>query len=215
MIKIPQNNKFKKYNRKCIFKNTKLMHYKNENFVLSSPYAYGLVALESGSLDFIQIRALYNISSKGVKERRALRKRPKKLAEEACDNSFSVSHIFKNANEIINSSKNDIYKKLKKSRRFKKGKISLGVAVRFATTAKPLGIRMGKGKGEINFWHTPVKKGLVILQIRKDVKPLQAIFTLKQIQYRIPFNTKIVCKDLKLSNYLFLKKNVMKIFKNK
>jgi len=61
-------------------------------------------------------------------------------------------------------------------------------------TRKPVGVRMGKGKGGIHTWGFPVRRGRIIIQVRKNISYSLAVKSLLQVKYRLPFLTKIVFK---------------------
>jgi len=88
------------------------------------------------------------------------------------------------------------YKTLAKSikiagRRKRKNKIKLFVNIDKPMTGKSLGVRMGKGKGSIKYWGCAVRKGQLLLQVKKRV-PIKAVISgLKQTAIRLPFDTKI------------------------
>jgi large subunit ribosomal protein L16 len=64
----------------------------------------------------------------------------------------------------------------------------------YPVTSKSAGIRMGKGKGNVNFWVFPVKKGRLLFET-KNILPRLAYFGLRQAQYRLPCLTKIVFRN--------------------
>jgi len=47
----------------------------------------------------------------------------------------------------------------------RQAKIWINVFPHISSTAKPLGSRMGKGKGSLNFWFAPIFVGTIILEI--------------------------------------------------
>ena len=58
---------------------------------------------------------------------------------------------------------------------------------------KPAEIRMGKGKGAVNFWVCRVKPGTILFRIRiKPVYRLIGVRAFRQIQNKLPINTKII-----------------------
>ncbi|MDR3208674.1 MAG: 50S ribosomal protein L16 [Rickettsiales bacterium] len=58
-------------------------------------------------------------------------------------------------------------------------------------TAKPLGVRMGKGKGAVEYWICRVKPGRVMFEM-DGVKPEIAIEALTLAAAKLPVKTKIV-----------------------
>jgi len=73
----------------------------------------------------------------------------------------------------------------------RKNKIKLFANIDRPMTAKSLGVRMGKGKGAIDFWGCPIRKGQLILQVKRQVRPRAVARGLKQASIRFPFLTKI------------------------
>ncbi len=60
-------------------------------------------------------------------------------------------------------------------------------------TAKPLGVRMGSGKGAVEFWVAVVKPGRVLFEI-SGVPEEQAREALRLASHKLPCNCKIVTK---------------------
>jgi large subunit ribosomal protein L16 len=58
-------------------------------------------------------------------------------------------------------------------------------------TAKPLGVRMGKGKGTVEYWVCRVKPGRIMFEM-DGVKPEIAIEALTLASAKLPVKTKIV-----------------------
>jgi ribosomal protein L16/L10AE len=63
-------------------------------------------------------------------------------------------------------------------------------------TKKPIGTRMGKGKGAVNKWGMLVRCGRILVQIRDTAKVELAFKCLRQVKYRLPFKSKIICKNV-------------------
>jgi ribosomal protein L16/L10AE len=63
-------------------------------------------------------------------------------------------------------------------------------------TKKPIGTRMGKGKGPVNKWAMIIKRGRILVQIRDAVKVELAFKCLRQVKYRLPFKSKIICRNV-------------------
>lgn len=76
----------------------------------------------------------------------------------------------------------------------KKGTLLHNIYVNYPITARPIGTRMGKGKGNIQDWAMPVKKGHILFEI-KNIKEEVAInaFRLASLKLKIP--TKIINKN--------------------
>jgi large subunit ribosomal protein L16 len=101
---------------------------------------------------------------------------------------------FVNFNQI-ESCRNTILRKTNR-----KVKIWLKLFFYSSITSKPIGTRMGKGKGKIISWASKLKKGALIFEISGLNKNL-LLFSLKSCQIKFPIKTKI-CKK----NFLWLTK---------
>ena len=73
----------------------------------------------------------------------------------------------------------------------KQGRLKLNIFPQTPITKKPLEIRMGKGKGNVDHWVYKVKSGMLLLEIESENVSL-AIRAIKLIQIRIPLTTQIV-----------------------
>ena len=60
-----------------------------------------------------------------------------------------------------------------------------------SVTKKPLETRMGKGKGNVEFWVAPVKPGTIIFEIG-GVGETEALEALKLAGDKLPVKTRIV-----------------------
>lgn len=90
-------------------------------------------------------------------------------------------------------------KAIKTSRRKKrKNRIKLFVNIDRPMTSKSLGVRMGKGKGSLDYWGCPIRKGQLILQVKKKVRSRPALLGLHQSSIRFPFSTFIETNQRKL-----------------
>lgn len=86
----------------------------------------------------------------------------------------------------IVSIRQTINKKIKK-----KGKLKMNIFPNTQISKKPLEVRMGKGKGNVNRWVFKVKTGVVLCEIETFALDI-GINALKLAQYKIPIKTKIV-----------------------
>jgi large subunit ribosomal protein L16 len=73
----------------------------------------------------------------------------------------------------------------------RKGKIWIKIFPSIPVTAKPSEVRMGKGKGNVDFWCSPVKAGTILFEIQ-GVTQQKGIFALLKVQKKIFFKTKII-----------------------
>lgn len=82
------------------------------------------------------------------------------------------------------------------NRKLKKiGELFLRVFPSKPITKKPAETRMGKGKGNPEFWVCPVKRGRIILEISGNLTLEQAKEILKSVTYKLPIKTKFISKD--------------------
>ena len=72
----------------------------------------------------------------------------------------------------------------------KLGKTNIKVFPHHQISKKPLEVRMGKGKGNVDHWVFNVKTGFTICEIKTNFL-LKAIKALKLAQIRLPIKTKI------------------------
>lgn len=84
-----------------------------------------------------------------------------------------------------------ISKIIKGDKRLKKGVIKANFNLTAPITKKSTGVRMGKGKGNVNSWVFPVNCGRVLFEV-KDIDVQVGLLGLQQAQYRLPFLTKLV-----------------------
>jgi large subunit ribosomal protein L16 len=84
-----------------------------------------------------------------------------------------------------------ITKTIKGDKRLKKGVIKSNFNLTVPVTKKSTGVRMGKGKGNVNSWVFPVSCGRVLFEL-KDVDIQVGLLGLRQAQYRLPFLTKLI-----------------------
>ncbi len=77
----------------------------------------------------------------------------------------------------------------------KKGKVRINIFPDMPITRKPLEVRMGKGKGNVDHWIFKVRSGVTLCEIETPdtVIGLQA---LKLAQIKIPIRTRIINKQI-------------------
>lgn len=88
----------------------------------------------------------------------------------------------------IESSRIVISKHLKRT-----GKIWIRIYPDKPVTKKPIEVRQGKGKGDVEFWAALVQPGKILFEIA-GVSPEIAIRALKLASYKLPIKTLIVSK---------------------
>lgn len=62
-----------------------------------------------------------------------------------------------------------------------------------AVSAKPLEIRMGKGKGAFSYWACRVKSGMVLFEL-KNISYKKAIEIFNNASYKLPIATRVIKK---------------------
>jgi len=78
-------------------------------------------------------------------------------------------------------------KKLKR-----KGKIWYNIFPNLPITAKPIEIRMGKGKGNLKHWSSFVSTGFIILEVISNISRLSTVEILKKASLKLPLKTKVI-----------------------
>lgn len=73
----------------------------------------------------------------------------------------------------------------------KRGRLNLCVFPQTPITKKPIEIRMGKGKGNVDHWIAKIKPGTILCYIN-SLSHVLALNALKYAQIKIPFKTKII-----------------------
>jgi large subunit ribosomal protein L16 len=86
----------------------------------------------------------------------------------------------------IQSVKQVINKKIKKI-----GRLKVNVFPQIPVSKKPVEVRMGKGKGNVDHWVFRVKAGVVLYEI-ETTSLLNSIKALELSQRRLPLKTKII-----------------------
>lgn len=76
----------------------------------------------------------------------------------------------------------------------RKGKIWLRVYPMIPKTAKPLEVRMGKGKGNVSYWETSLYPGNILFEITtNELRYAEKGFL--QVQKRLSFKSKIIKRN--------------------
>lgn len=88
----------------------------------------------------------------------------------------------------IESARQIISKKTKR-----KSKIWIKIFTYLPITSKPIGIRMGKGKGKIACWGAKISTGTIIFELSGQNKTL-LFLSLSSCKYKLPIKTKICYK---------------------
>ena len=73
------------------------------------------------------------------------------------------------------------------------GIIRIKIRAYLPVTAKPVAVRMGRGKGKVAFSIAPVKKGTLLFEIYCPIKDV-ALKAIRQGAFRLPIQTLIIKK---------------------
>ena len=71
------------------------------------------------------------------------------------------------------------------------GKMWIRVFPHIPVTSKALGVRMGGGKGSVDYWMCQVKPGLILFEV-DGVADSVAVEALRKAATKLPFETKVV-----------------------
>ena len=77
----------------------------------------------------------------------------------------------------------------------KKGSYIIKIFPNYTITKKPLEVRMGKGKGNVDSWVFPIKKGTLFVEI-KDIPQAKAFELFQSCQSKLPINIKFINNDI-------------------
>ena len=83
----------------------------------------------------------------------------------------------------------EIGRKLKKTA----GKLWINIFPHIPVTSKAVGVRMGKGKGAVDYWTSQVRPGQIVLEI-SGVSPILAKNILLKASFKLPIRTKIISR---------------------
>lgn len=73
----------------------------------------------------------------------------------------------------------------------RRGKIWINIFPSIPATTKPIGARMGKGKGAVSFWYIPVDVGTILFEIT-GVTFFKARLALLKGAKKLPIRTKLI-----------------------
>lgn len=77
----------------------------------------------------------------------------------------------------------------------RRGKLWIRLFPFVPVTSKPVEVRMGKGKGAVDFFVAPVRAGSILYEISGVPKEI-AIQALKSGAKKLPISTKVICRSL-------------------
>jgi large subunit ribosomal protein L16 len=96
----------------------------------------------------------------------------------------------------IEAARKAIRKRIKK--KYKIRPLLIGFSDRVATK-KSSGVRMGKGKGNLNFWYFFAKSGRVIFELNKKIPKIIAYKAFRASGFKFGTGIKFICKFKNLS----------------
>ena len=103
---------------------------------------------------------------------------------------IKVQNSFRLTSVQIEASRKVITRQIRK--KFK-SRLRFCIFADLGITKKSSGVRMGKGKGNIHSWCTPVKAGRILFEINKNFIPINTIFkAFSLVEKKIPGKLKIV-----------------------
>lgn len=73
----------------------------------------------------------------------------------------------------------------------RKGKLWILLFPSISVTSKPIENRMGKGKGNVSHWITPIKAGTMLFELQ-GISKQESYLILQKMQKKLSFKTKIV-----------------------
>ena len=76
----------------------------------------------------------------------------------------------------------------------KSGKLFINIFPQLARTKKPLEVRMGSGKGNVEEWVAVVKEGKIMFELT-DVSEATAREAFRLANYKLPIKTKFIKKE--------------------
>lgn len=97
--------------------------------------------------------------------------------------SISVGRLTAKQIEAMRQSINKIIKKF--------GRLIINIFPDTPISKKPIEVRMGKGKGNVDHWIAKIQSGVVLCQIETSSVQL-GLKALKAAQYKLPIKTKII-----------------------
>lgn len=77
----------------------------------------------------------------------------------------------------------------------RRGKVWIRIFPDKPITRRAAESRMGKGKGEVEYWAAVVKPGRIMFEIGGDVTDSTALRALKLASYKLPIKTKVVHRE--------------------
>jgi len=77
----------------------------------------------------------------------------------------------------------------------RRGKVWIRIFPDKPITKRAAESRMGKGKGDVEYWAAVVKPGRIMFEIGGDVDEKSALEALRLASYKLPIKTKVVRRE--------------------
>jgi len=81
----------------------------------------------------------------------------------------------------------------------RRGKVWIRVFPDWPITKRPAEVKMGGGKGDLDYYVALVKKGAIVFEVG-GVAEAVALESLRRASHKLPLKTKIIKKDVNVSN---------------
>lgn len=125
-----------------------------------------------------------------IKYKKTKKGRLRKFEFKANDLNFGTIGLKAAESGILNSKQIEAARQAITRKIKRKGKVWIKIFPDLPITAKPTGVRMGKGKGNISHWGARVRSGNVLFEIC-GIKFSSAIGALQTGGAKLPIKTKI------------------------
>ena len=131
------------------------------------------------------------ISPKQVKYKKTRKGRLSKYEFKANSLKFGIIGLKAVEAGLINTKQIEAARQAVVRKTKRRGKIWVRIFPNISITSKPIGVRMGKGKGQVSHWAAKVKGGTMIFEICGLDNNI-ALTALKAGSAKLPIKTKII-----------------------
>lgn len=130
---------------------------------------------------------------KRVKYRKSQRGTRRGIATSGCEVAFGEFALKALANGWLKNTQIEAVRVILARQLHKGGKLWIRVFPDKSVTKKPAEVRMGKGKGELDYWVSVVKRGKILFELG-GVPEEFARQCFRLAAYKLPFRTKFVSR---------------------
>ena len=134
------------------------------------------------------------LSPKRTKFRKQFKGRIKGLAKGGSDLNFGSFGLKATEPERITARQIEAARRAMTRQMKRQGRVWIRIFPDTPVTSKPVEVRMGKGKGSIDFWACKVKPGRVLFEI-DGVAEVVAREALRLAAMKLPIKTRIVVRE--------------------